>query len=541
MGKQLTIWSFVAAHVLCGLCGGSLPPQAAMADEPAVPAANSFEARARTALGTPGDWEFVEVPLQDVADYLSEKLQVDVLLEKKALADLGIDAEMPVNLSSKGIMARSALRLMFEPLGLTYMLRDEAIWITSQEAADAMLVTRVYPVGELVRVPEVALEQGGDYDSLIQAISGSIATDSWDEVGGVGSIEAAYGSLVVAQTGHVQAQIESFLDAAHRLAEAHAAADQSTAVLMPEETAGDVRIRAALQSPVDGEFVDVALRDALAYLADVARIPIVLDGRALEDSGVDQDTPITAKFAGIPLKSALGRILPDLDLTYLVHDEVLQVTTEEVAAGRLVLALYPVDDLVLTDPHDPASADFDTLINVITSTVHPDTWDDVGGPSTLECLPRPRCCLIIPQTELIHDEIGALLANLRRAKGRQQPAHDGALAAPSSPGALQVRVYSLPNAWHQSAAPLLNLIRHEFGPETWDANDGAYIESIGVLLVVKHRPEVHRKLLSFMHTIGVFPSYGNSGQGVGGGFGGFVPNPPPQPVDGGAGGGGGFF
>jgi hypothetical protein len=50
----------------------------------------------------------------------------------------------------KGITLRSALRLLLQPLGLTYIIEDEVMKITTQAKADEKTSTRVYPVGDLV-------------------------------------------------------------------------------------------------------------------------------------------------------------------------------------------------------------------------------------------------------------------------------------------------------------------------------------------------------------------------------------------------------
>src|SRR5262249_9877728 len=56
--------------------------------------------------------------------------------------------------------------------------------------------------------------------------------------------------------------------------------------------------------------------------------------------------PITIKVDNIPLKSALNLILRDAKLTYVVQDDVVRVTTERYAHGKLVTKVYQVTDLV---------------------------------------------------------------------------------------------------------------------------------------------------------------------------------------------------
>ncbi|MFO0927922.1 MAG: hypothetical protein U0736_12920 [Gemmataceae bacterium] len=66
-------------------------------------------------------------------------------------------------------------------------------------------------------------------------------------------------------------------------------------------------------------------------------------GRGRGQSGkpdLDQAGPVS-------LKSALNLILHQVRLTYVIKDEVLQITTEEHARGKLVAVTYPVADLVI--------------------------------------------------------------------------------------------------------------------------------------------------------------------------------------------------
>ena len=61
----------------------------------------------------------------------------------------------------------------------------------------------------------------------------------------------------------------------------------------------------------------------------------------------------------------------------------------------------------------PALADFDTLIDLITSTVQPYSWDVVGGPGSIEAEPT-RMALVVSQSGETHDEMASLLTLLRR-------------------------------------------------------------------------------------------------------------------------------
>jgi general secretion pathway protein D len=63
-------------------------------------------------------------------------------------------------------------------------------------------------------------------------------------------------------------------------------------------------------------------------------------------------------------------------------------------------------------------ADFDTLINLITTTIAPQTWEALGGPGSIEGFPT-NLSLVISQTQEVHEQIADLLDQLRRLQDLQ--------------------------------------------------------------------------------------------------------------------------
>jgi type II secretory pathway component GspD/PulD (secretin) len=186
----------------------------------------------------------------------------------------------------------------------------------------------------------------------------------------------------------------------------------------------------------------------------------------------------------ISVKSARNLLLKKARLTYVIRDEVLQITSENNAKGRLQQRTYSVADLVV--PPEPASLPSvysleDTLtqynarmngaintgntpflgqyslpngqtvgtpgssgiassttsgpvsaapqtsptkrgsketieqllINLITNTVAPETWNAQGGPGTIQYYPLGMA-LVINQTQDVQEQIFDLLTALRR-------------------------------------------------------------------------------------------------------------------------------
>jgi hypothetical protein len=175
------------------------------------------------------------------------------------------------------------------------------------------------------------------------------------------------------------------------------------------------RIEAALASPTEICFVEAPLQEVLDSLKEQHHIEIQIDTKALEDVGIGTDSPVTVDLKGISLRSALKLMLRKLSLTWMIEDEVLLITTPEEAEARVSTILYDVADLVTCrDEHDAPWEDYDTLIDVITPTIQPSTWDMVGGPGAISGATLGTAkVLIVSQTREVQEQIADLLAKIR--------------------------------------------------------------------------------------------------------------------------------
>jgi hypothetical protein len=110
------------------------------------------------------------------------------------------------------------------------------------------------------------------------------------------------------------------------------------------------RIDAALRAPLRPNGIDVTdtpLEEVVGILQEDYGIPIQIDVPALEAIGLDPSEPVSVNLHNISLRSALRLMLKQLQLTYIIQDEVLMITTPEEAESQLIVKVYPVADLVL--------------------------------------------------------------------------------------------------------------------------------------------------------------------------------------------------
>ncbi len=118
------------------------------------------ERRIRAALDQTTELEFLDAPLADVRDYLADRHNIDIVFDKDALDAEGITPDTPVSLQLSGITLRSALRIMLKQLGLTYVIQNEVLNITTIAEAETILIPKVYPVADLVIPIESGTGQG---------------------------------------------------------------------------------------------------------------------------------------------------------------------------------------------------------------------------------------------------------------------------------------------------------------------------------------------------------------------------------------------
>ncbi len=268
-------------------------------------------------------------------------------------------------------------------------------------------------------------------------------------------------------------------------------------------TATEIEIEKRLRTPVSMQFTNAPLSKVMEYLAKLAEVNLHLDPKGLAEEGVTSDTPVTIELRQeIMLKSALNLILEPLHLSYVVKDEVLKITSEQMRDGQVYTVTYNVADLVVPIPNfvptsmgidsaykgamanmgfgsasgpfgssqatpmavvannskgggagalNPAllaqmatgtgglgaggqksapvgagpgglgggaQPDFDALIDLITSTVKPQTWDAVGGPGSIAPF-ETNLSIVVSQTQDVHEEIVDLLGQLRRLQDLQ--------------------------------------------------------------------------------------------------------------------------
>ena len=276
---------------------------------------------------------------------------------------------------------------------------------------------------------------------------------------------------------------------------------EARAAALSEGCKREREIAQKLQTPVSMTFSDEPLGHAIEQLAAWNNLNIYVDRPALEEEGVNLERPVSLRVDQVSLKSALTQLLDQVKLTWIIKDEVLQITTPDGAQNKLKLRTYPVAKLLRGDLPG-TGAPHERLIALITQNIQPRSWQGAGGSGTITYYAAAPG-LIVNQTYGIHEEIADLLVALRR----QQEAKAAAQSK------LEMRIYHVAdlvvsdNTAEDSAteaAILIKLIFSTVEPNTWsDMGGPGTIDYCPLTLsvVVNQTPEVHKTLAELLSAL----------------------------------------
>ncbi len=400
--------------------------------------------------------DFSDSSLREIVEWLQEEQGIAVVLDERALDDVGASPLDPVadRLDDAPIYW---LVDRLEVLGLAATYEDNVLYITTAEEIEVNYLTTVpHNVGDL-------LDQGYKLANLRSAIRNTIAPESWDDVGGSGGLNALGDVLFVRQTEYVQREVQGFLAALR---------DHGRQTFISEPPQ-HLRMKEQLDQIVSVDFQRTPLEVAVRQLMEMSGIDIRLDYRELRDVGLRGREPVTLKLRDRPLETVLQAFGLNKGLTWMIRHGVLWITTRERADLSGKTAVYDVRDLCQN--RDESGA----LIDAIISQVEPELWDDVGGQGSIEDV-KPGT-LVIAQTDQRHAEILNLLETYREALRNSKPRQ-----ADQDDLNEVVTVYYRMHA--EVARDLAKLLPEMVQPETW--KKPLRPEATGTILFAASDPEL---------------------------------------------------
>lgn len=453
--------------------------------------------------------ELRDVSLDHAIIHLSEQSGIPMQLDAVALEELGVPVDEPVSAQLENVRVSSALSRLLDRRDLGWTIENESLQITSNEVIEENLQTMVIPVADIVEwfrensrrdetrdrfgfaesiefssVRATSLPTEGAADEvlidLIQQHSGGL----WEELDGAGgTLSFDAGLLTVHQSLPVILQIESFLKRLRLIQKSEPSTDLWA---IPEGGFGwpeNRKATEALRKKISVKFVDTPLHDVVAYVGQQLGIQFEIDTQALDEIGLLDVVPINLTMSATA-SAVLKQVLDNLELTWLVLDDMCQVTTLDASDEYLFAIVADTRQLVAREQFSDSR-----LVETIQNETN-GLWVEVDG--TGGSIDTVGGLTFIRQTQQTIAEISVLLKDLKeRAANASSP------ETRVDPRRMETRFYQAGSK--EEAEALMTALTSFVFPDTWetDGGKGVMIE-VGSKLVVRQTPEVHKAIAEFI-------------------------------------------
>ena len=158
-----------------------------------------------------------DLPLKDAITYLRSVTGANIFVNWNVLQNVGISKLTPVSLTLQNVSARKTLSLILEEVSpqtpLIFYTHDNVLMITTRSDANRRLVTRVYPVGDLVMtVPNFTNAPQFNLSSATQNSTSQVSSQGGGGIGNIGG-----GGSIFQQNSQQNANMTTTTDRAKEL------------------------------------------------------------------------------------------------------------------------------------------------------------------------------------------------------------------------------------------------------------------------------------------------------------------------------------
>jgi hypothetical protein len=440
------------------------------------PAPKTAEASAaERSLTKPICCSFKDVSLQEACSWFEYLMSVRINIDPDAMKQARSEEGRHVTLEAENMPFEEVLEKMLKPIGLTYDANEEGIHITT----------------------ETAVETGPEPEQIDEEMPYS------EEEPGEHSVEDP------AKIKRVDLSVYEEEGSYHK-------------DLSDEKPASSTQeIEKRLTTSMSVRFQNTPLAMVCRDLQYLTGINIVLDKEALKEASIGLDQPLSLTAENVSAKSVLNLLLKQVNLTYQIKDNVLWITTEpQCHGGRIQDVTYPVAKYLENGCEKE-------LINWITWTIAPETWEAQGGPGKIAFCPKEKTLVVSQQTQDVHEQIAELLhrfgaersvdpwniernlvEEIEKAKVCQVVYPVGDLVMPADEITPVVcKVLDKPckllanEAHHTLEGYLIELITTKIAPESWESAGGSgriQFFPLAMSLVVRNTKEVQKQVADLL-------------------------------------------
>ncbi len=163
--------------------------------------------------------------------------------------------------------------------------------------------------------------------------------------------------------------------------------------------------RKALARRVSFDFEGVPLHEAMQAISRQINVPIRINDIALDDNGNERNEPVTGRGREVRVSAMSEQLLSQFDLTLVVHESDLEVTSKDAAESQPSVLVYDVAFKA------SGSGNLNSLVQIIGSSIDPDQWRDFGGTGD-SFLCDMGSALLVSSTDETHRKIAEFLSSL---------------------------------------------------------------------------------------------------------------------------------
>ena len=247
-------------------------------------------------------------------------------------------------------------------------------------------------------------------------------------------------------------------------------------------------IEVKLERPVTVRYESKPLREVLSSLRKQSGLNITTDDAAIQDAQIPLDLPITEELHDLSLRSVLTVLLDKARLKFIIENNVVKVTTEKRAQGKLYTKVFSVMELVTPIP-DFALAPHQTFANAMKGNNSAPAWQQ-SGPGASAYNPTGG---FRQQGELVSGQL----------PGAAGPA-GGTLQSQNQASPLADSATLAKNGRTNHSAQLMKLIQAVVKPYTWSDQGGSgainYYD-IGGALVVNQTADVIGEVQNLLESL----------------------------------------
>ncbi|MEO1616527.1 MAG: sigma-70 family RNA polymerase sigma factor [Planctomycetota bacterium] len=155
------------------------------------------------------------------------------------------------------------------------------------------------------------------------------------------------------------------------------------------------------------EASDMPLSEFVMELSSELGFKININRASLEEIGLDADQSLgDMKFLGVAGYDVLTNVLDNHSLGLTFRGNVHQIASLETCEQQSLMRVYYLEGLA-------TGGDLDSLLALIENSINPDTWEALGGNSTITPYTNARPAIIVSTTYDVHRQIERMLKVIR--------------------------------------------------------------------------------------------------------------------------------